>query len=101
VEVVLCLLCAVYLAPFIVAARREHERLGAVLALNLLVGWTGIGWLLALRWARRPPKATEPAVRSRRGHLRLLEPPPSRQDDAAPVPRSPLASFRGSDEIAG
>jgi hypothetical protein len=75
-EVVLCLLCALYLAPFIIAARREHERLGGVLALNLLVGWTGIGWLLALRWALRPSPAPEPAVRARRGHLRLLEPPP-------------------------
>lgn len=78
-ELVLCLLYTLYLAPFIVAARREHEHLGAVLALNLLVGWTGIGWLLVLRWARRPAPAAEPGVRSRRGHLRLLEPPPVRK----------------------
>jgi hypothetical protein len=78
VEVAICLIFVAYLTPFVVAARREHERIGAILALNLLLGWTGIGWLLALRWARRPALPVEPpAVSLRRGHLRLLESPPS------------------------
>jgi hypothetical protein len=93
-ELVLCLLFALYLAPFVVAARREHERLGAVLALNLLVGWTGIGWLLVLRWARRgAPPPPEPAVRARRGHLRLLEPPEGRRADPPAVRRVPPRKF--------
>jgi Superinfection immunity protein len=80
-EVVLCLLCALYLAPFVVAARHDHERLGWILAVNLLLGWTGIGWLLALRWARRPaPPAPEPVVVARRGHLRLLAAPDQHPD---------------------
>jgi hypothetical protein len=70
----------------VVAARREHERIGAILAVNLLLGWTGIGWHLALRWARHPAVPVEPpAVRLRRGHLRLLEPP------ASVSPRVPAA----------
>jgi hypothetical protein len=73
-DVLLCLLFSIYLIPSFVAARREHERLGAVLALNVLLGWTGAGWLAALLWARRPAAPPiEPAARLRRGHLRLLE----------------------------
>lgn len=75
-EVLICLLFVVYLIPFSVAARHEHPRLGWILAANLLVGWTGIGWWLVLRWARRAAEPTpEPVVRARRGHLRLLETP--------------------------
>jgi hypothetical protein len=87
VEVLLCLLFVLYLWPFAVAARHEHERLGAILAVNLLIGWTGIGWWLVLRWARRPaPPAPEPEVRARRGHLRLLA-APSESGPPASAPR--------------
>lgn len=75
-DLVIALLLIAYLFPFVVAARREHERLGRILTANLLLGWTGIGWLVVLRWARRPAApAPEPVVRLRRGHLRLLGPP--------------------------
>jgi len=78
VEVVICLLFVAYLFPFAVAARREHERLGWILAANFLLGWTVVGWLAVLHWALRPAAPPpEPAVRLRRGHLRLLEPPGS------------------------
>lgn len=87
-EILLCLLFVAYLWPFAVAARHEHERLGAVLAANLLVGWTGVGWWLVLRWARRPaPPPLEPEVRLRREHLRLLAPP----EEAPPPPSAALA----------
>ena len=38
-------------APTIVAFYRKHAKKWLVLALNLLAGWTGIGWILALIWA--------------------------------------------------
>ncbi|MGH0038402.1 MAG: superinfection immunity protein [Myxococcota bacterium] len=41
----------VYIAPFTVAAGRDHPRARSILALNLALGWTGIGWLAALAWA--------------------------------------------------
>jgi hypothetical protein len=97
VEVAICLLFVAYLAPFVVAARRDHERLGAILAVNLLLGWTGIGWLLALRWARHPtPPPEPPAVRLRRGHLRLLEPPVGGRGALDPRPSRRSAPRRGA-----
>jgi Superinfection immunity protein len=48
-----------YFLPAIIAAVRHTHNVAAILILNLLVGWTGIGWLVVLvmalvsrpRWA--------------------------------------------------
>ncbi|PYF05060.1 T4 superinfection immunity protein [Rhodopseudomonas faecalis] len=50
----------VYFLPTIVAARRGAERTSAIAALNILVGWTFLGWVAAFVWAladRTAPKA--------------------------------------------
>ena len=41
----------VYLIPSIVAANRKHANEGAIVALNMLLGWTFLGWVIALVWA--------------------------------------------------
>lgn len=41
----------VYFLPSLVAAGREHRNKAAIFVLNLLAGWTFIGWLIALVWA--------------------------------------------------
>ena len=40
-----------YLIPTFVAGARKHHNTPAILALNLLLGWTLLGWVLALVWA--------------------------------------------------
>lgn len=50
-------LLVLYLAPWILSEVREHENRGAILALTLATGWTGIGWLGALWWAGAPARA--------------------------------------------
>ena len=40
-----------YLLPAFVAGARGHQNTGAILALNLLLGWTMIGWIVALVWS--------------------------------------------------
>ncbi|UYO50355.1 superinfection immunity protein [Rhodopseudomonas palustris] len=42
---------AIYLLPTIVAFQRKVERVAAIGALNLLVGWTFLGWVAAFVWA--------------------------------------------------
>jgi hypothetical protein len=42
---------AAYYMPSIIAARRKHQREKSIAALNLLLGWTGVGWCAALAWA--------------------------------------------------
>lgn len=46
---------AAYLAPALAAAVRRHPRLLAVLTVNLLLGWTLLGWAAALAMTLRTP----------------------------------------------
>ena len=40
-----------YFIPAVVALSRNHHQSGAIFALNLLLGWTFLGWAAALVWA--------------------------------------------------
>ncbi|MFM0225110.1 superinfection immunity protein [Paraburkholderia dipogonis] len=43
-----------YLAPAMIADARERKDAFAVTMVNILLGWTVIGWFAALVWARQP-----------------------------------------------
>ena len=49
--VVLIVLAALYFAPSVVAVLRRHHNALAIFAVNLLLGWTFLGWVAALVWA--------------------------------------------------
>ncbi len=55
------LVCAVfiYLIPSVVAFSKGHRNAMAILMLNVLLGWTFLGWVAALVWAMTRDKATE------------------------------------------
>ena len=42
---------ALYLLPTIVALMRDHPSKGGIIVLNVLLGWTLIGWVVSLAWA--------------------------------------------------
>ncbi len=46
---VLCM--AVYFLPSIVAIQKQKHNTAAILAVNILLGWSVIGWIVALVWA--------------------------------------------------
>ena len=52
----------VYLLPSVVAASTRHRHTAAIAALNVLLGWTIAGWLIAFVWALVNP------VRRPQGH---------------------------------
>ena len=41
----------VYMLPAIIAFIRKHERRWLIFALDLVLGGTGVGWIVALVWA--------------------------------------------------
>lgn len=41
----------VYFLPASVARMRHHRNRGAIAVLNVLLGWTFLGWVIALVWA--------------------------------------------------
>jgi uncharacterized membrane protein YqaE (UPF0057 family) len=45
------LMVAVYFLPIIVASSRGHHQAFAIFMLNLLLGWTLLGWVAALIWS--------------------------------------------------
>lgn len=56
---VLVLVVCLYFLPAIVASSRKHHNANAICIVNLLFGWTVIGWCIALIWAvtNPPPRA--------------------------------------------
>jgi hypothetical protein len=56
-----------YLLPSVVASLRGHHRTAQVLAINILLGWTVLGWLYSLERATSPIR-----VGADDGHMGLV-----------------------------
>jgi hypothetical protein len=54
--VVITLLSLFYFLPFAIAFNRKRVNTGAIFALNLFLGWSLIGWVIALVWALKDEK---------------------------------------------
>jgi ABC-type transport system involved in cytochrome c biogenesis permease component len=54
--VFLVVLLGIYLLPTWIAFGQKHHNRGAILALNLLLGWTLLGWIGALVWSLTKPQ---------------------------------------------
>lgn len=48
---ILVFVAAIYFTPLLVASHRRHRQTLPIAALNLLLGWTLIGWAVSLVWA--------------------------------------------------
>ena len=79
---VLLIIClALYFVPTVIAACRGHHNQGAIFALNLLLGWTLIGWVAAFVWSctaiagrvKNPPSIWTAEGVAERHHLRKEE----------------------------
>ena len=53
------LLVVFFLLPTILAANRGNRYIKPILALNILGGWTVVGWIIALAWALAPGTGRE------------------------------------------
>ena len=49
---------AVYFLPIIIAAVRHAKSIVGIILLNVLAGWTFIGWIIALVWSLTGSKKT-------------------------------------------
>lgn len=60
-EVFFALLLMLYLLPCFVAMSRgvAGPQKNGIAVLNLLLGWTLVGWVVALVWATAAPKARD------------------------------------------
>ena len=80
--IVLGLLVLLYFLPSIIG--RDHRQATPILLVNLLLGWTLVGWVIALVWACMAEPKPVVAVASARSY----DPPPrSNSDDVADIER--------------
>jgi len=49
-------LVALYLLPVYEASKRRHPRIVPISLIDILLGWTVVGWIVALVWAVRRPE---------------------------------------------
>lgn len=49
--IVLAILGALYLIPSIIAVKRSHHNRAPIMIVNILLGWSFIGWVVALAWS--------------------------------------------------
>ena len=70
-----CTLAAVgvYFLPLIVAVKRKQRNFLTLALFNVLVGWTAIGWIVAMLWARHPEIVRRIARTLRRYHRRQTQ----------------------------
>lgn len=55
----LAVLLGFYFLPTIIAVMRGHRQTVPILLLNLFLGWTLIGWVVALVWSATSPSAPQ------------------------------------------
>jgi hypothetical protein len=53
--VYLIIAACIYVTPSIIALCRHHHNAAALIVLNLLTGWTFVGWVVAVVWAFMSP----------------------------------------------
>ena len=65
---------AIYFLPALIADRRHRADLLTLALFNAVLGWTVVGWLLALLWSlqRNPPEDLAVRVGEQRRYLRML-----------------------------
>lgn len=55
-------LAIMYFIPTIIAAVRRRTNTGSIAALNIFLGWSVIGWVVALVWALATDKPTTTVI---------------------------------------
>jgi hypothetical protein len=101
------LVVLIALLPTLIAFRREHERRIEITFLNLLAGWTGIGWVVALAWAtgRKPSmEASSIAAAGARRKARYLStdyPPKEKVHVRGSLPLKEISGITGEDGVHG
>ena len=51
VAVLFCVVVFLYFLPTWIALGRKHRNSAAIVVLNIFLGWTFLGWVIALIWA--------------------------------------------------
>ncbi len=59
VMILILLVLPVYFVPSLIAFKRHHRQKTAIMILNIFLGWTFIGWVIALVWSVMKEKPSD------------------------------------------
>ncbi|WP_157790543.1 superinfection immunity protein [Bradyrhizobium japonicum] len=71
------LLFHLYFIPSVVARWTKHPMKSLIFAFNIFLGWTIIGWILAMIWALNGPSQEPQLYVMQDGTLKVVMPAPS------------------------
>jgi len=57
--VIIPLIFAIYFLPTVIAVKRDHRASDTIFLVNLFLGATGLGWIVALVWSLLNPNGAE------------------------------------------
>lgn len=60
--IILLILIALYFLPSVIGFRRNHPNKIPILILNIFLGWSFIGWVIALIWAFKNETMAAPNI---------------------------------------
>ncbi|OFA04832.1 superinfection immunity protein [Duganella sp. HH101] len=83
---------AFYMLPLIVAMNRKHVNTTAIAVLNVLLGWTLLGWVGALVWAFSSQSAAEDAPEAAMDGPALATTTPTQTVDASDLKDCPYCA---------
>jgi Superinfection immunity protein len=87
-----CVSLALYLLPCLIGCARRAPDIGAIAVIDILLGWTFIGWAVALAMAFRSAPPSPPPPPAATAGWAHLGPPASRTGSPPPLfipPRRP------------
>jgi hypothetical protein len=58
----------IYPIPWVTAWFRGHRNISSIAALNILLGWSFLGWAIALVWALSDNTITDNAESNQKSH---------------------------------
>jgi hypothetical protein len=91
--VFLLVVFCIYFLPTLVAATRDRTNSGAIFVLNLFLGWTLIGWVVAFIWSVAADEKANAVPRRKADSQRPA--PPQPQSTSSPAGElEKLASMR-------
>ncbi len=83
---------AIYFLPLVIALSRGHPQWGPILVINLFLGWSLIGWVVALAWSVRSTEKGEAGGGAAQPVQNVYVQPAEKSEaggEGAPQPESP------------
>ncbi|MBE8158439.1 MAG: superinfection immunity protein [Betaproteobacteria bacterium] len=91
--ILLIILAIVYFIPSLIGNEKQHA--AGIFVVNLFLGWTLLGWVVALAWALSSPKSEKANIASKQQQEKLL----NRQNKIEKAMADKVSSMRGEKAV--